>query len=418
MDRESGAGGDDGSLKVLAAVYTALLAYGTLYPLWDWRWPAGGAWPLPSWPEQVSRADVVTNLFVYLPFGFLWAGVFHRRSRGAVGLAAVGLLGVALSLGLEFLQAFVPGRVPSLLDVALNGAGSVAGGGVAVLLGPGPGRSRWFAAWRGRWFLPGRAVDVALAVPALWALGQLFPLVPSVDVGSLRAGLRPLYHGLTGAAPFSPGAAAVYALQVAGLGGFVSLLARSAGRIQWVFAGCVAAVLVLKVPVVSRQLSLEAVIGAVAGYCVLLPVARVRYRLRAAAVAGFLVAAVVVDGLRSGPGGAFSPMVWVPFQAHVTNLQGLADVITGAWPWFALGWLGRAGIPARDPAVPAVLGAAGTAAIVLGIEFAQRAIPGRTPDVTDAVVAAAAWVLPWWVVTGGKTETGPPGSCGPGDRLS
>ncbi|MFX7724223.1 VanZ family protein, partial [Acinetobacter baumannii] len=74
------------------------------------------------------------NLIGYAPLGFLLALALLRTgwTRGAVWWAT--LAGSLLSLAMEFLQIYLPRRVPSNLDLVLNAAGTWLGALLAALL--------------------------------------------------------------------------------------------------------------------------------------------------------------------------------------------------------------------------------------------------------------------------------------------
>jgi VanZ family protein len=76
--------------------------------------------------------DIVANLLLFAPLGFGLAGEMRMRGFTVVGTVLIALaIGFSLSLTVETLQCFLPGRDPSLTDVATNSVGSIAG---AVLL--------------------------------------------------------------------------------------------------------------------------------------------------------------------------------------------------------------------------------------------------------------------------------------------
>lgn len=79
---------------------------------------------VPYSESRLSPEDVIVNLLVFFPFGFLWA--FGNR-RGAQALARVGLLVTALSVACEFYQIFCHERFPSATDVVDNSLGVFAG---------------------------------------------------------------------------------------------------------------------------------------------------------------------------------------------------------------------------------------------------------------------------------------------------
>jgi VanZ family protein len=77
-------------------------------------------------PDRAS--DVLENIVLFLPLGFVLAGYFRRQ--GAMlpsSIAAVLLLSVSGSYGIEVLQQFIPGRFSSLTDVIANTTGSALG---------------------------------------------------------------------------------------------------------------------------------------------------------------------------------------------------------------------------------------------------------------------------------------------------
>ena len=80
--------------------------------------------------KRLSRSDVVVNLVGFVPVGLLLVWALRRwtskASVAALFWTATGL-GLGLSLTLETVQAFLPGRVSSAADAALNAAGTALG---------------------------------------------------------------------------------------------------------------------------------------------------------------------------------------------------------------------------------------------------------------------------------------------------
>lgn len=190
-------------------------------------------------------------------------------------------------------------RVPSFHDWGWNTLGTFSGAVVhrqLAALGP------WIRRTATVLVDDGPVPRLAVAVVGVWAAGQLFPFVPSPDVGNLRAGLRPVWHVLRGSASFEPSRGLGYALAILGLWIILSSALRSEYRrcfFVGVFFFCV---LLAKVPVVRQQLSLEALAGA---GLTLLVVAFLREPARATSLACAAIAgAVVLDQLRPGGGGA------------------------------------------------------------------------------------------------------------------
>jgi VanZ family protein len=76
-----------------------------------------------SW--LMDPGDVVANVLLFVPLGFL----FRAAARSRAGRHPLGALvaGLAASAALEAAQLFLPGRFPSLVDVAANGLGAYLG---------------------------------------------------------------------------------------------------------------------------------------------------------------------------------------------------------------------------------------------------------------------------------------------------
>ncbi len=77
--------------------------------------------------------DIVANIFLYLPFGVLlhWSWVRSLR-RLLVAVSPAVLIALIVSLGTEWIQAYSPSRVSSLVDVAANAVGATLGVCVSI----------------------------------------------------------------------------------------------------------------------------------------------------------------------------------------------------------------------------------------------------------------------------------------------
>lgn len=88
--------------------------------------------------EPTTPADAAGNVALFVPVGVaLWSLLrVPLRLRFATTLLAV-MLGAVMSTAIEWLQVFVPGRYPSIIDIACNTAGAyigAAGASVATAL--------------------------------------------------------------------------------------------------------------------------------------------------------------------------------------------------------------------------------------------------------------------------------------------
>jgi glycopeptide antibiotics resistance protein len=82
------------------------------------------AWVPFSTPPPVTARDLIFNVLLYVPFGYLFA----RLRVGGSWVVLTCLSGaVVLSCGTELLQVYSHGRFPSATDVVMNIAGAYVG---------------------------------------------------------------------------------------------------------------------------------------------------------------------------------------------------------------------------------------------------------------------------------------------------
>lgn len=173
---------------LLLVVFVGLIAYVSLYPF---RFDPHGptmveALRLLKW-ARAGRTEMFNNVLLYAPLGFCCLLLLEGRLGRVGGIVATTLLGAALSLSMELLQASVPTRVTSLLDFSLNSLGTLIG----AVLG-----STWHVF--GSRMAPqsaarGRSGAVAITILVLWLVARLWPLIPDPGLRQLKRAVRPLF---------------------------------------------------------------------------------------------------------------------------------------------------------------------------------------------------------------------------------
>ena len=393
--------GNRSKLLLLALGYAVLLAYGTLYPFADWSTPDYNITErMFSEPLSGSRTDILVNFLVYLPFGLLLFKGLPAVWPSVLRLLAVTIVGAVISFSLECGQAYMPARVPSLLDLYLNTASALAGGVLALLSGRDTRIGARLIVWRQQYFKAGPEGTLGLLVVGFWSLSQLTPLVPSLDVGHLWSGIKPLWSTISGDQPFITAKALTYACQFA----TVSLLLKHTLRHRrghgkflpiLIFLG---ATLALKVPVMSRAISLEALVGLLLGILFVPLMWRARRRDQTYAAVFFILVAVAIETLRApvAPSAQFHAFNWIPFRGHLSNeLIGFGSILESVWPFLALSLAIQLSYRRKPPWYASYLGGTLVFLFVFALEWLQQKIPGRYPDVTTPILALMAWTAPW-----------------------
>ena len=168
----------------LSLAFIALIIYASLYPFTDWR--NQGLSPLiyltAPLPKYWTGFDVAANVLGYAPLGFLLTLASLRRGhiKWAMLLAVLGAF--LLSFTMETLQSYLPSRIPSNVDLALNTLGAALGAGSAWALEKLGALGRW-SRFRERWLAPDARGAMALLV--LWPAALLFPAAVPMGLGQV-----------------------------------------------------------------------------------------------------------------------------------------------------------------------------------------------------------------------------------------
>ena len=192
------------SAAPLAWLYAALIAYASLYPFVPWKLPGVSPFAFLSlpWPPYWTGFDLGANLLGYIPLGALVFGAIVRSGGHAKpALLTAFAAGTAWSLGMEFLQNFLPHRVASNVDLGLNSLGTLIGAALGFWVHVRGGVERWQTA-RDRWFI-GRSAG-GLALLLLWPIGMLFPLPVPLAQGQVLARVQEGIAVLVAGTPVEP----------------------------------------------------------------------------------------------------------------------------------------------------------------------------------------------------------------------
>jgi VanZ family protein len=347
-------------VRLLLIVSILFILYGSLYPF-DFDFQRTDASPvfvlLHSWPARFTRfefRDGASNILLYFPLGLAACAVLRRRAWAAV------LLGGALSTGIEMLQLYDATRTCSGYDVVANLIGSALGALAALVLPLN----------RARWPERARRETPALALVVCWAVYQWYPFLPEIRLGHLRAG----FHHLS-AAPLS----GVETVAAAGEWFALAMLAKAllgALPVRWLVLILLA--LPARLLILERSLDPAEAAGAAAA---LVLWAVIPDRRRGTAGACLLAAAIVLRELApfrfaAEPG----PFSWLPFSGTLAadRLPAVLVLFRKAYAYGAMVWLLRSWGPLRAGAA--------LAASLAAMEWAQRWMPGRTPEITDSVL--------------------------------
>ncbi len=284
--------------RVALIVYGLVLIYASLNPFVGWQTPQ--TITLFLWPKYLTVFDVAINTIAYIPLGALLVGPIRRRFQHlrsglvhSLALCCAIAAGFGLSAALELMQAFLPGRVSSPVDLLTNTLGGALGA-VFVSLSTGRRLIAQLGQWRTHIFAYGSTIDWGLLLLAVWFVAQLNPAIPFFEAGLIAGNSANGARGMPDQPTYDllillPQTVGV-ALNVMAFSLFVSLLLRSEKRLMSkvgvILAGgllvkLAMAALLLKAPLIAASLSPATVFGVGAGIILFIPLCRIRYRWRA-----------------------------------------------------------------------------------------------------------------------------------------
>ncbi len=339
----------------LAALYGLAIFYASLQPFAPWIVPAPDTafFLFAPWPPRWTRFDVIANIIAYAPFGFLVALVPRRRpplGRLSVAIAA----SVALSFAMETMQMFLPPRDASIVDLASNAVGGMAGGTLGVAFARAAGVKRVTASWRDRWFVPGRIGDLGLALLTIWLAVQVNPGIPlfatmfeSAPQYGAAAGMSPIAAAGDRAAALVEGAHSAF--QLLGVGLFLSLLVRErrfVGGAVLLLIGTallvkgVAAAVLLKPDAWEHWMSPGVSAGIAIGALLLLVAIWLPRPVQVAAATVALLSSLLAALLAPELLFARPPLALFAWSyGHLLNFNGLTHTVLLVWPVVASAYL-------------------------------------------------------------------------------
>jgi glycopeptide antibiotics resistance protein len=315
---------------LLLAVVVALILYVSLFPF-------EFASSRPTWLAalhsmswaRASRSDMFNNVLLYMPFGFCLALLMEPRLGRAAALPIATLLGAALSLTLELLQASIESRVPSYTDLTLNAGGTLAG----TIAG-----SAWHAF--GSRITPqdnpqSHSRAVTATIVALWVMTRLWPLVPDLGIRQVKAAVKPLLDPSLSAMEL----AGYFVAWLIVAQALVHLMRRQ--RAVDALLITVAAVLVGRTVVTGGVLSFAELVAIALVVPVLVPLSRLTDRTRCAWLAVLLIGWLV--WIATAPvvrGDATFSWTHAALEHFIRQPPPAPQQIIGkAFNYLALGWL-------------------------------------------------------------------------------
>ena len=188
---------------ICAIIYGVLLLYASLMPfdftmdfdIWYRLHHAWSYWPFNP-RARISGSDVVSNLALYMPWGFLIATSFRLRNMGRLMSMSLAILACSLlSFSVEMGQFWMISRTASVSDWLLNTISGIFGASIAAARG----KELWINSIRWlekRW--EHQPLDIlTLSFMSLLSADALAPFLPSILLSQVWRNLKKSHFNMS-----------------------------------------------------------------------------------------------------------------------------------------------------------------------------------------------------------------------------
>ena len=179
-------------MRYILLLFVILISYGSLYPFHFsgdllpaaefFTWLFDGSY-------RTTRADIVANILLFVPYGFVAIMALSTSRRLLFHASLLFVAGAILAFVLQYMQFYLPARVPTATDAWYNSIGIIAGMTLAHLLKQYsqnhlPDELATPTDWS--------QITIPLLLALLWVAWRLFPFVPLISTQSIMAAVSPL----------------------------------------------------------------------------------------------------------------------------------------------------------------------------------------------------------------------------------
>jgi VanZ family protein len=297
-----------------------------------------------------DKKDILLNFWLYVPLGALVYWSFPA-------------CGAWLSVSIELIQYFLPGRVSSQTDILSNTMGTLAGAMLATRLKNPSKLLRW---------TPVASQETFLL--SCWCAYMLLPMIPVHGFYDLRHNLGFLRDN-----PFVWTDVPLWVSLWVALWHVLPAAFRPGARIAIIFPA-----LLLMIParlfLINRAPTKAEVVGAALGALCVLLISEWSPRAVIAALAAGLLLRDLAPFHYSVKA---SPFIWIPFQPFLSFERAQASVLLClklSWYGFAVWFTRKSGLTWLKAGVSVAL-------FLLVIEVVQLYNPGHVAEITDPLIA-------------------------------
>lgn len=361
-------------MRSIFTLITLLIIYGSLFPF-DFDGSAFTVSTLKyffsTWNAPSGRGDLLGNIILFVPFGFVGMILYTREHSVIVALILLMTLGILLATGCQIAQISIPSRDPVLIDVFWNGIGFFVG---VIAAGSKQVRS---VINEKQHINNSKIVPILLL--GLWLISRLIPFVPTIDWQAYKLALKPLF--------LHPQFNWNEIILISGAWMACAQLGRQVLEYRWktvYLSATIIIVLLLQIIIVTQSTSAGDVVAAI--LAIMLWKVIDDSSQRALIIAYILLIGIIINGLIPFSLSYTSPpFMWLPFGGFLTGSM-IINTISLTQKLFLFGAVFLLFREARWRVLPTTIL---LTVIITLIEIIQIWIKEHTAEITDILLVIA-----------------------------
>jgi len=387
-------------IPIITITYILLILIGSIYPFTDWHWPTEGGWldSFENTTRYVPRSDFIVNFLIYIPLGALASILLQNRINLYFLLLTSTCVASGIGATMELLQLFIPSRAHSLIDLSMNASGALAGALTHHFTKKHSILGKHLRQIRYKWFKKGRYSELGLVIIAIWALSELSPLAPSLDLNTIILDYNNFTKDLFNLSAWNYFSIMAFALEIFALFLIIELVLKAKSNCLIIFGAFACMIIYMKLPVADTHLSAEHFWGLIIGIALNFSLQNRTIELRTKLVMYALFLTYLINQLNHPaqlPTDSLNTFNWLPFDSDAKRINRVTEILNITWIFLALSFL-TLSIKQKKLKRNGAIGLIVATIVALILEWQQQTLQNSSADITDVLVAMFAWSLPYF----------------------
>jgi len=387
-------------VPLITSAYVLVLLLGSIYPFTDWVWPINDQWltSFESETRYVPRSDFIINVLIYVPLGLLISILLRQHIRYSFLLICSTLIASGVGLSMEFLQFFIPSRAHSFIDLMMNTLGSFTGALLHHFTKKHSTLGQQLRVIRYTWVIRGRYSELGLIVIALWALSEVSPLAPALNMNAMVHDYIMFTHHLIDSEQWQLLNIIGFGFEVFALFLVTELVLINKTGTLFIFGIFAGIILYLKIPVADINLSADHFWGLILGMALFFLTKDRKLEYRTFLVMMALIITYAIAQLNHPVHLSiqdYNTFNWLPFDSDAKRINRVTEILSITWIFLALSFF-TLSLKQSDVKKNGLIGLLFVMLVTFVFEWHQQNLQDTSADITEVIIPMFAWALPYF----------------------